>query len=405
MNNKTINMYKFFLAFLLAIASIACENTNHREKEANTAQQTNRLSDAPAQPMQQESFYKRLEGTVGGKEIVLNVSKYRNSILINYYYKEQGQLVNLYLNRDTVLQNDSIELIEYNTASMMKEEENTRWRLLLTANGAHGRWRSADGHTQYDVVLKEHYPEGSYLFNVAGITDSATITLHHYTLIARSEEMMLEPADAAIASGWLKNGLQQTFWADEIKTEAKTVLQSLQLITKNFLDTYMAEIDSMRQSQDLDDTTRYLSLNYENITNANLIYNDNNFAVLNLTNYYYTGGAHGMNTSGMMCYDFNEKKVIALKDIVNIDSLSLQNLIEKQFRRTNNMKSNRPLTDILFENKLPANENFYFTSKGIGFVYQPYEVAAYAYGVISVFVPFTELKQSINPAFAQRMGL
>ena len=59
-----------------------------------------------------------------------------------------------------------------------------------------------------------------------------------------------------------------------------------------------------------------------------------------------------------------------------------------------------PLTDAgLSDNKIKANDNFYVTTKGIGFSYSPYEIAAYAVGEINIFIPFSELSDCLLPRF------
>ena len=78
---------------------------------------------------------------------------------------------------------------------------------------------------------------------------------------------------------------------------------------------------------------------------------------------------------------------------------NLQSLLETQFRKDRNLKSNEPLTEGgLFENKIEPNDNFFLTSKGIGFNYMPYEIGPYALGEIDIFIPFSQLTSYLQPA-------
>lgn len=94
-----------------------------------------------------------------------------------------------------------------------------------------------------------------------------------------------------------------------------------------------------------------------------------------------------------------------MSDIVKIDSVLLQHLVEKNFRKQSLLGPSQPLSDILFNNHLTANENFYFTSGGLGFLYAPYEIVSFAQGEMNVWVPFNELKPFLVPEFAKRMEL
>ena len=59
--------------------------------------------------------------------------------------------------------------------------------------------------------------------------------------------------------------------------------------------------------------------------------------------------------------------------------------------------ANAPLSKLLLVKTLPVTRNVYLTSGGAVFVYLPYEIAAYAYGQISVFVPFSAMQGLLKP--------
>ncbi|WP_404980203.1 RsiV family protein [Chitinophaga pollutisoli] len=45
------------------------------------------------------------------------------------------------------------------------------------------------------------------------------------------------------------------------------------------------------------------------------------------------------------------------------------------------------------------NDNFYLTNKGAVFSFVPYEIAAYAAGQITLFVPWNEIRSVVQPAY------
>lgn len=102
-------------------------------------------------------------------------------------------------------------------------------------------------------------------------------------------------------------------------------------------------------------------------------------------NSYIPGAAHGMSTRQYVNYRVDTGKMLSLSDIFTPSGLkALPSLIEKQAKA---MTAVLGPTEI---NDLPSGGNFYISDYGdIVFVYQPYEVASYAQGFISVpFYPY-----------------
>ena len=386
----------FFITILLSCGNDENKTAQRDKSEALTKNEQKSPS--------HENFYKRLEGTIAGKPVVVHFSKFENKMFFNYYYVSQGIPIGLYANQENKLKGDSIELIEWDRQKKDFEERgDNKWHIVISENGVSGIWIARDGKTTAAITLKENYPSGSSLFNVVGKSDSYSIKFTTDTVAANSYMMMMEPSDAT-NSKWFTEKIVENIWGDD-QAASSSIQSVIEDETKSYFEEYKAEIDTMRMNRDLADSGSHFALNYENEINANAIYNDNGFLVLDVGSYGYFGGAHGIQGSTVLCYDMKEKKEMNLNDVISIDSVTLQKIVEKNFRINSGLKPNQSLKEFLFENKLPANDNFYFTNKGLGFVYQPYEVAAYVYGIIYVFIPYTDLKAYLNPHFMQRMGL
>ncbi|RYD70119.1 MAG: DUF3298 domain-containing protein, partial [Sphingobacteriales bacterium] len=145
--------------------------------------------------------------------------------------------------------------------------------------------------------------------------------------------------------------------------------------------------------------------NYTDDSQQTIVYNDRGFVVIDFLADAYTGGAHGNYSSTMYCLDVENKKQMVLSDVVKIDSNTLQSILEKNLRKQYNIKPGEKISTVLFDDFLKPNNNFYFNSNGLAFMYNPYEIASYAQGQIVIFIPFTELKPYVVPAFASRIGL
>lgn len=392
-------LYPIFFVMLFA-----CNNANN-QKNAEKQQESTGAAMENNKLLSDKNFYKRLQGKIGTQDVVAHLSKFEDKIFFTYYHVSQGIPIGLYNYPGKKLPGDSIELTEYDRLrKTYDKEQDNKWRVVITENGVKGKWIGGDGKTTYNISLQEQYPAGAQLFNVVGVKDSLQVTVKNDTVMASSFMMVMEPADAA-ASSWYKNALLNTF-SDHGTNFSGTILQYIENETKEYFKYYQAEIDTLlKRNLMVEDEGQYHWLNYANELNANALYNDHHYLVMNIGSYTYTGGAHGLEGRTAVCYDMKEKKEMQLSDVISIDSVSLQKIVEKNFREQSGLKTGQPLTEILFENKLPANDNFYFTNKGMGFIYQPYEVAAYAVGIIYVFIPYTHLKPYLNPRFAQRMEI
>jgi hypothetical protein len=112
-----------------------------------------------------------------------------------------------------------------------------------------------------------------------------------------------------------------------------------------------------------------------------------------LNSYGYTGGAHPFSFVGLMTYDLSTGKALTLPQIVR-DTNALRPLLEAGF--VDAKKEFDPevkLKDILFEPDRPLALplNFCVVDKGVRFYYNPYEVAAYAYGPTDILLTWEQL--------------
>jgi hypothetical protein len=75
-------------------------------------------------------------------------------------------------------------------------------------------------------------------------------------------------------------------------------------------------------------------------------------------------------------------------------------VLEEHLRMAYDIPAGAPLNGeagILFDKHLALTKNFYVTGKGVGFIYNPYEVAPYVVGEIELYVPFSEITDILKP--------
>jgi hypothetical protein len=118
---------------------------------------------------------------------------------------------------------------------------------------------------------------------------------------------------------------------------------------------------------------------------------------------YYRGAAHPNSVSQTVNYDVKNAKLLKLSDLFKPGAKYLQavsayciNDLKKQSKANNNM-----LDDSSIDSGAGASPKNYqswtITKKGLGINFDPYQVGPYAAGPQYVLVPYSELKDVINP--------
>lgn len=119
-----------------------------------------------------------------------------------------------------------------------------------------------------------------------------------------------------------------------------------------------------------------------------------------VTHVSYEGGAHPNSVFTYLNYDPSTHKEITLQSLILPGAMEKLNAVaEKIFRKNEKLSPDESLKDTyFFENdKFSINQNFTITSKGLKFLYNPYEIKAYAFGTTELIVPFAELKEIAKP--------
>ncbi|TXH55547.1 MAG: DUF3298 domain-containing protein [Bacteroidia bacterium] len=126
---------------------------------------------------------------------------------------------------------------------------------------------------------------------------------------------------------------------------------------------------------------------------SDICYNYNGLLVLSATNIKFLGGMHEDYLIKYCTIDLNRKKEILIHDVLNEQQLrNLPDMLEKKFRHKYALSPTDNLSKVLyFDTNRFVNNNYYITHKGIGFSYNPYEIAGLAQGSISLYITFDEL--------------
>lgn len=386
---------RIFIGSLMLLTFFACKNED--KKPADTVAPSE-ISLSKAQNLTDPYFFKTLEGTIAGKPVVMNLVKAADRFDANYYYVEQGQTIFLARNWEKT-SGDSIYLIEI---SNMSSGKSPSLAMAISGDGINGTWTSGDETISHPIELKESTTQPSVKLVAVGAVDSARyLKFKKDTPILKTAVSVIAAADDDGA--WLNEKLKRFFDNSKKHVAGQSIQQAVNNQVKLAVDGYAAEVDSSIVGVADDGPHYFLNREYETI--GNVLFNQNGYLVLSMYNYAYTGGAHGNYGTSMYCFDVTAQKQLSLQDLLSVDSTTMQQLLEQHYRIQYAVPAATPLSSRLFVKKLEPNDNFYFSPKGLGFSYTPYEIASYADGEIRVWIPFAALKPYLKADFAKRMNI
>lgn len=117
----------------------------------------------------------------------------------------------------------------------------------------------------------------------------------------------------------------------------------------------------------------------------------------------FTGGAHGYYYEKYKVFDLRSGETLQLTDVIADQNPHLWHRILSDNFLKNDL--GRGQSDMLLVQKIPLNNNFYFDGDHLYFLYNQYEIAAYAAGPVLIKIPFTDVKPLLTEAFKKRVGL
>ncbi|HEY9178275.1 MAG TPA: DUF3298 domain-containing protein [Flavipsychrobacter sp.] len=356
------------------------------------------------QVIQEEGFiadtlcgeYRRYMGTVAGQPVVLHYTQYGNMITCQYYYVSQGKNILLYNTTDNP---NSIPLIFVERPETEKQEEPASWHIVIEDDSLKGEWISGNREVAHPILLKEDYTNGAQQFSIVCMTDSMAFSDSLPEPKASTSYEVLLPVGDDEGARFVRTAIYNCIGCDSIAgDDIKSCLDGLK--TKYFND-YKHVSDEEKK---LFKTTSSFG-NWSEQTNFWVVYNDDGLVVLNHHVYAYTGGAHGNYGSRYLCIDSRDKKLLKLDDVLQVDTARLVRILEQEARKLYKIADEAPLYENLLTEELYIPEQFYISNKGVTFVYGIYEVASYADGEISLFVPYSKIMGMLTPYFKQRMKL
>jgi len=251
-------------------------------------------------------------------------------------------------------------------------------------------------HTITPQTLKRHYsmkPIASFIFSLLlliSCKNQDKLTFESYVLQGD------ECPDCPKVSITFPKAMENTKLASTINTVMEEEIISILNFDENVeASTPRAAITSFKNGYlELKRLYTDEAIGWEAQIEGRVVYEDNALLTLELNSYVFTGGAHGY--SALQFFNFDKKKG---KELENRQLFSNQGEFEQfaelKFREQEKIPLDKPInhTGFMFErDTFHLPENMGFTENGMQLRYNPYEVASYADGSISLTLPYDEIK-------------
>ncbi len=180
---------------------------------------------------------------------------------------------------------------------------------------------------------------------------------------------------------------------------------SVQGMVDSYLRTYLMQylqegkeaIDSY--GEDMQAAATWMS--YEELAEGKVTYHDGQFLSYQFKVYSYMGGAHGNTSIVNRVFDMHEQQPLTLANIFTDENLlEVGNLLRMALAKQNQFETIDELVQsgIFFSaSDIEPNDNFLLDDNGLTWIYDPYEIAPYAYGPVTVVLSWKEIMDLISP--------
>jgi hypothetical protein len=333
----------------------------------------------------QQGWYRQLEGTIGKYPVTIHLHK-AGATYAGYYYYKSTQVPVHFTGDDTTVKGfinltayPSPDAVEYLTLGFRGSEVTGTWKKESDPIPLPFAGKETSG-----LSLQYVFAEGEkkLLPKIAGSPQA--------TFFAGC----VWPNGNTALDDWLEKVLRNLY---EERATTSDIAAMMENKKETFFRQYAADFKDVKPADFKETGFVYNTDQTERIL---LAYYNGNLVTFAKFSYVYSGGAHGNFSTRFQSFDLISKKQLALSDVLTTaGQKQLVPQLTKALQSQFSLKPTDALSEVLFENKIAPNNNFYVTAKGIGFVYSPYEIAAYALGEINLFIPFKNLQSGLQPAF------
>lgn len=330
-------------------------------------------------------------GTIAHQPVLVELTDTENGLEGRYKYLKIGEIIPL----EGVIDQQNGNAIELTEG---KSDSKKIWRAVYRQDSIVGKWYSANRKRIYPIYLIRKIRDKPLLLfkgiemDTLVYSDPADSTSSRFTY----SNSRLQARETGKLSQWINAEISETNQND----------RSQYSIEENMHKNMIALAIEYKNSATDAPHPEYASWNWDFENEEFIQYQQNGYLSINTEGYQFAGGAHGSSWELYDNYDIRKKKRMDLSDIITKGSTAIEQLLEQHFRKEYDVENGKSLKESgLFESAIKPTDNFFFDDWGITFVYNQYEIAPYAMGIISIFIPWYKLKGYLNREFTRRIGL
>lgn len=221
-------------------------------------------------------------------------------------------------------------------------------------------------------------------------TDTLTYTYDSVRVYSKTpvsaNKAVTDTAKAIVSFPVFKDAATNKFLEEKVIALAgkKDVYKTYKQLATGFIkefDTYKTSNPTTNESWFTHMDTK-VKANYPNYISVLFIYQD------------YKGGAHPNYLFTYFNYNPKIGQTITLDSLITADGMpKLRSIAENIFRKNEQLAPNASLSERYFfaDGVFSLPETFTVTKEGIKFLYNPYEIKAYAEGTTELVVPFSKI--------------
>ncbi|MEE4255997.1 MAG: DUF3298 domain-containing protein, partial [Bacteroidales bacterium] len=339
--------------------------------------------------------YRHYEGMVDHDTALMELMILNDEIKGSIVYPERSSLYNgyttLYAERlEGVLDHYDVATLEsYPVKGETGEYSGTFEKIFR------GTYRVSRENTAKTFHLAENY-EGSVAFKGYCINRDTVLFDTIDTPGAQLKLAILLPeGDSA---EYIRNAILRVYFRNQNLFEA-TDNEILPLYCKEYFTKYI------EANIDIYDGGHAFNWEMSGITSISM--NRNGLLVYRADNYAYTGGAHGMGVSRFLVFDTQEHRKLEISQLFPDEAIAeLSKRLENKYREMHYLDDDEPLSETgLFDDHIVPSPNYWITESSISFFYNPYELAPYAMGSITISLHSDQVKDLLREdAPVKRLG-
>ncbi|MBZ0202504.1 MAG: RsiV family protein [Ignavibacteria bacterium] len=328
-------------------------------------------------------WFKSLSGTIDSYPVILNVVKAGDDLRGYYYYEKNKKPMVVY----GTFKGDSLVLSAYFTY-----EDSEIFSGIFSGGSYTGTWRGKDGSKNSEFRLKEQKISSD--FEYVYVEGSERLFKDIESPNAHYSDGIVWPTDKYSNSLFLRNAILKQ---KNLKS-GLTAIGDIMLAEKK---KYMKDFFEYNKDVKRDDVSGDGGWSYslDQVDIIMPVYFDGDLFVISSYDYSYTGGAHGNYGTFYTNLDLKRKKILSLDDVLTKKGIDkMPELLEKYYKLERNIPSGTSLMESgLFVDTIRTNDNFLISPGNIMFNYIPYEIASYADGEVTIFVPYEEFSGYVKP--------